>query len=470
MLKDGGLEELGLAPWIGERYGVGSRFGVPVLVLGKSSYGRGRAARPMGTKEAVRWFTQRDRTQEGSRHWYFTMVANVLRMQTGSIDDADLARVFQEIAFYNFVPPIAGDLPRSQPTAHQWARAEAPFRTVLGSLRPDAVLVVGRGLSQHLPEWPDSVNHAVVPGRASSRLSYDDAVPTFRSLIEQAKERVGGVGEDLLVVPVHASADAQGVTTGREVRDEALLRVLPMEGLYLRPRSAKRFSTSQLASVDELYSWASEAAPWELEETLATCLRNIDGAMGQAGNMTLELPPRRTPDGLRTLIRQYHGAIAAVFRAAANNPARAPQVDDHLAAIDELVTNSIGLWHSEEAAARYLERPSSRLNGSAPLDLASRSPDGASQAAAAVKAMRSRLEKLDARAQEIADRRPTPTPDTILQAAVSLFGDDASAQAFLERPHALLGGRKPLDVAKESMEGLARVARLLRQAQATTAI
>ena len=474
MSDDANLEGLGLTPWIGDRYAAGGRFGVRVLVLGKSSYGPERTEGPMETKEVVRWFTQRARMGEGARHWYFTMLANVLRGQTDPVDDDELAAVFQEIAFYNFMPsvpspPVAGVVRRSHPTVWHWASAKGKFGTVLGALEPDAVLVVGRELSKHVPEWPYNVDHTVVPGGFPHRLRYDDAIPAFQSLVERAKRRIGGL-EDVALAR-SGDGHAGRVSIELEVRDEPPLSLLANRGsIYTRIPSARRLSTRQFAALGELYKWASEADPPGLQETLETRLKAIHGSTGRGWNVTLELPARMRPEGPKTLVQWHFAATSAVYGTAADDSTRAAQVDAHLAALDELVTNAMELWRSSEAAARYLERPSPQFQGNAPIDLAGRSLDGARKAAATVKAMCSRLDELDAQAHEIARKRPKPTPDTVFRAAVDLFGDETNAQAFLEQPHPLLGGEKPLDIAEESEEGAARVARLLRQAQATTAI
>ena len=474
MPDDANLERLGLAPWIGERYAAGGRFGVRVLVLGKSSYGPERAEGPMVTKEVVRWFTQRAETGEGARHWYFTTIANVLRGRSGSISDDELAAVFQEVAFYNLlpavlVPPAPGVSRQGRPKLRHWANGKATFRNVLDAWRPDAVLVVGRELWEHIPEWPHDVDHAVVPGRLS-RLRYDNAIPAFQTLVERAKRRIGGLEDIALARSGHGRGHAGRVSMELEVRDEPPLSLLAnRESIYTRLPSATSLSAGQFAALGELYGWASEADSPGIKGTLETHLRAIHGATGRGWNITLELPPRTRPEGPKTLVQWHFAATSAVYGTAADDSTRAAQVDAHLEALDELVTNAIELWRSDEAAARYLERPSSQLNGNAPIDLAGRSLDGARQAAAAVKAMCLKLDELDARAQEIARKRPTPTPDTVYRAALDLFGDEANARAFLERPHPLLGGEKPVELA-ESPEGAARVARLLRQAQATTAI
>ena len=181
------LEGVQFHPWIGERYDGENRFGVRVLVLGESHYGEEGREKPTETTEVVRWFTQGG----GNRRRFFTVIANVLRGQRGWIDDSELARVYQEIAFYNLVQTFVGDAPRRDPTFRQWVDAQAPLRTVLAALRPDAVLVLGLELWRHILDWPEDVPHAVIAHPASSHLRYDDAIPSFVDLVERAKARVG---------------------------------------------------------------------------------------------------------------------------------------------------------------------------------------------------------------------------------------------------------------------------------------
>lgn len=88
---------------------------------------------------------------------------------------------------------FVGDAPRGNPTFRQWVEAQAPFRTVLDALQPDAVLVLGFRLRDHILEWPADIEHAVIGHPASSHLRYDEAFPEFQGLVERAKSRVGRV-------------------------------------------------------------------------------------------------------------------------------------------------------------------------------------------------------------------------------------------------------------------------------------
>ncbi|MDE0508015.1 MAG: hypothetical protein OXI17_05195 [Gammaproteobacteria bacterium] len=188
------LNGVGFRPWIGERYGRQSRFGVRVLVLGESHYDWLKRNCPENkvTIEVVEYHTQCF-PKEDRRLPFFTKIANVLRGERGWIDDSDIASLFQEIAFYNFVQTFVGDAPRGNPTFRQWVEAQAPFRTVLDALQPDAVLVLGFRLRDHILEWPADIEHAVIGHPASSHLRYDEAFPEFQGLVERAKSRVGRV-------------------------------------------------------------------------------------------------------------------------------------------------------------------------------------------------------------------------------------------------------------------------------------
>ncbi|MDD9960765.1 MAG: hypothetical protein OXU70_01565 [Gammaproteobacteria bacterium] len=189
-MEDKKFHRVGFHPWIGERYSGDNRFDVRVLVLGESHYDKKGNEGPAYTKEVVRRATQLPRTGKGRRQRFFTVAANVLRGKPGRIDNRDLAAVFQEIAFYNFIQTFAGDGPRGKPTFRQWVDAQEPLKIVLDALRPHAVLVLGLELGNHILDWPAHIERTVTAHPASSRLRYDDAIPAFRDLIERAKQRV----------------------------------------------------------------------------------------------------------------------------------------------------------------------------------------------------------------------------------------------------------------------------------------
>ena len=179
---DSAFEGVGFLPWIGERYDGENRFGIRLLVLGESHY---HDDGPGTTRGTIWKYTQ----PGGERHRFFTVIANVVRGERGWIGPEALARVFQELAFYNFVQSQVGSAPRGQPTFRQWVEAQDPLKTVLGVLRPDAVLVLGRELRRHILDWPGGIERETIAHPASSRLRYDEAFPKFKCLIERARRR-----------------------------------------------------------------------------------------------------------------------------------------------------------------------------------------------------------------------------------------------------------------------------------------
>ena len=183
------LKGVRFLPWIGERFNGENRFGVRVLVLGEAHYGETGKEDPTETAGVVRRATQLPREGKGRRQRFFTVIANVLRGQRDGIDNSDLAEVFQEIAFYNFVQEFVGDSSRIAPASQQWDDAQAPFKTVLGKLQPDAVLVLGLRLSSHIIDWPHHIEHTVIK-HPSSSMRYDEAIPKFENLVERAKGRL----------------------------------------------------------------------------------------------------------------------------------------------------------------------------------------------------------------------------------------------------------------------------------------
>lgn len=169
-------------PWIGSRYGRRSRFGIRLLVLGESHYGENIESKSF-TTEVVKEWGQRRRAR------FFTIIANVMTGNRGCITDQDRAAVWEHVAFYNFVQS-ALSAPRKSPSFRQWVQAQDPFHTVLKILRPDAVLVLGFGLDEHILRKPNGISFEVIGHPSSSRMRYDESIPAFQNLIEKAGRRI----------------------------------------------------------------------------------------------------------------------------------------------------------------------------------------------------------------------------------------------------------------------------------------
>ena len=162
--------------------------------------------------------------------------------------------------------------------------------------------------------------------------------------------------------------------------------------------------------------------------------------------------------------------MATVYENAAKGKPQVEQISAHCSALERVFENALSLWDSEGAAAHYLVRPTSLLAGQSPLDVARESQESALRIVSFIDDARRSLEEIEKEAEPIRAQRPKPSVETIRKSARELLGDNDRANAFLNKPHPLLGDRIPIELASESEEGAARVDRLIRQAQANTAI
>lgn len=173
-------------PWVGSKYKSSDVFGVRVLVLGESHYGESREMCTAFTTNVVRRWAQ------AHRHSFFTKVAKVLLGLDEStwLADEPRAEIWEHIAFYNYVQELVGDRSRRRPTAQMWAAAEAPFLGILQELRPEAVLVLGSAVEQHLPaDFPDEISKTSIYHPSSRYFYYATANPAFASLISVARKK-----------------------------------------------------------------------------------------------------------------------------------------------------------------------------------------------------------------------------------------------------------------------------------------
>ncbi len=167
-------------PWIGEHYRCESRFQIKLLVLGESHYWDDpNSAACDFTQWVVRKWGQKERAR------FFTVIANVLRGEGGWINDHERSEIWENVAFYNFVQSFVGDSPGQQPTFQQWCDAQAPFKIVLRCLEPDAVLILGCRLSEHVVHRPENVTFGEIT-HPRGGLAYKDGIPAFQDMLRAA--------------------------------------------------------------------------------------------------------------------------------------------------------------------------------------------------------------------------------------------------------------------------------------------
>lgn len=172
-------------PWIGEHYGrEESCFKVRLLVLGESHYDSNPEFADCDfTRQVVRKWGQK------RRYSFFTKIANVLRGRAGWISDDERREIWEHTAFYNFVQSVVPDS-RMPPTFRQWCEAQTPFETVLQGLDPDAVLMLGKRLSEHVLLRPQNVTFEMITHPSSSQFRHKDAIPTFKKLLCDTRQRI----------------------------------------------------------------------------------------------------------------------------------------------------------------------------------------------------------------------------------------------------------------------------------------
>lgn len=232
----------------------------------------------------------------------------------------------------------------------------------------------------------------------------------------------------------------------------------------------KPLSPRHYKALSELLRYAAHIDMQEINEFLSSRIVFINDAIENDKNIELKLPPVKGSSSNRTLMQQYCDVVSTLYENAAIRPLRVDQLSAHVSAIENVFEHALSLWNTEGAAAHYLERPTSLLNGQSPLDIARESLDAAHRIVSFIDEAKQSLEDIEREAKSIRAPRPPPSIESVRKGTLELLGDSERANAFLNKPHPLLGDRVPIELANESQEGAARVDRLIRQAQANTAI
>lgn len=154
-------------PWIPS--GDGPRLeGVRLLILGESHYEEPAAGVFNHTVEDVA-FTQKVVRRWGARpegrQRFFANLFEVMTGESWSLD-ADHDRLWRHVFFYNYVQfLVCGEKGRT-PSAQEFERSGAAFRSVLEQVRPEGVLVMGARLWRNMTkqdEWVGGVSGDLEP-------------------------------------------------------------------------------------------------------------------------------------------------------------------------------------------------------------------------------------------------------------------------------------------------------------------
>jgi hypothetical protein len=135
-------QHVNFLPFVGQRYGIGSTFGLPVLILGESHYGP-TAKFPEYTIDVVNEYREGD-----SNLPFFTKV--IQAVQGGFPDRSMRLSFWDEVAYYVFVQEGLAK-PKERPTEDMWAKAIPAFEEVCAVLKPGLVLACGKETWDQLP-------------------------------------------------------------------------------------------------------------------------------------------------------------------------------------------------------------------------------------------------------------------------------------------------------------------------------
>jgi hypothetical protein len=154
------IPEVKFFPWVGDNYKAGYR-NKRLLILGESMY-----ERPEYTMEndLSSLLIKGDKKFRFYNKIYHSISDGIME---------DFKAFWNSVAFYNYIQEIVGTGPRQRPSPEMWKNSEGTFRLVLGVLKPDCVLVLGRALWWNLYDLKLIVDDSAKKG--SSYLLPDSA-------------------------------------------------------------------------------------------------------------------------------------------------------------------------------------------------------------------------------------------------------------------------------------------------------
>jgi hypothetical protein len=151
-------------PWIGSQYEAHGFRGQRILILGEAHYGNPDEETSTFTRDWVENFASGARANR-----FFTVVSKLLLAVPAGVSfkAAERRELWDRLAFYNYIQCFPAAKARVRPTVQMWREAAKCLPPVLAQLRPGLLLILGRGLAEHLPELPGCLNRCAVPHPAS---------------------------------------------------------------------------------------------------------------------------------------------------------------------------------------------------------------------------------------------------------------------------------------------------------------
>ncbi len=173
-------------PWVGRSYGRDSIFGIRLLILGESHY-----VNPQVEDNIDFTNTVIENHITGKQQFsYFTKIAKVLNEDQHEVIELEVQEMmYSNVMFYNFVQELMAGT-RKRPTSRQWDLARHPFKTVVDEYKPDAILMTGKRLADHVNYRPREVNFAHITHPSAVRhFKYSEAIETLQNLCRQSQNQ-----------------------------------------------------------------------------------------------------------------------------------------------------------------------------------------------------------------------------------------------------------------------------------------
>lgn len=133
-------------PFVGNNYHLQSP---KFLILGESHYDGEGADNEDFTCMVVKKYAQQE---NGEKRKFFTIIAKNV---DNELDNNTAKSLWGKVAFYNYVQTIVGSGPRQRPSIEMFDMSRQAFKTVVESLKPDIIVILGRHLGNHLIQHKD---------------------------------------------------------------------------------------------------------------------------------------------------------------------------------------------------------------------------------------------------------------------------------------------------------------------------
>lgn len=168
-------------PWVGSNYRSTGLGGTRILVVGESHYAQTPVSDMAGfTQSVVKGYVDGEFTDRRAR--LFTTAGRLLIGDRGA-SHKQCRQAWENVAFFNYLQAFKGDAARHRGGSLDWGRGSEAFEEVHSSLRPDAVLFLGKGLwwNAHSSIGPN-LNTAYVV-HPSGGMKYSEAMPVVDRLL-----------------------------------------------------------------------------------------------------------------------------------------------------------------------------------------------------------------------------------------------------------------------------------------------